>query len=136
MGQSFKFISCLSSEFCRDYHCMLQGHHSVIRASQCTEHWVSAIQNILRIDPCALILAFKRTFILNKSPPERVKETSPLGSGNSRSLEDIIKQARMGLGQQDIQAADNLNRNPGLIFTDAKKQCLFIQSHSAAEADG
>lgn len=38
-----------------------------------------------------------------------MKETSPLGSGNSRSLEDIIKQARMGLGQQDIQAANNLN---------------------------
>lgn len=52
MGQSFKFISCLSSEFCRDYDCMLQDPHSVIRASQCTEHWVRAIQNI-KIDPCA-----------------------------------------------------------------------------------
>ena len=66
MGQSFKIISCLSSEFCRDYHCMLQGHHSVIRASQCTEHWVSAIQNI-KIDPYALILAFKRKiFVIYK----------------------------------------------------------------------
>ncbi len=42
----------------------------------------------------------------------------------------------MGLGQQDSQAADNLNRNPGLIFTDKKQCLLFIQSHSAAEADG
>ena len=42
---------------------------------------------------------------------ERVKETSPLGSGNSRSLEDIIKQARLGLSHQDNKAADNLNMN-------------------------
>ena len=42
---------------------------------------------------------------------ERVKETSPLGSGNSRSLEDIIKQARLGLSHQDNKAADNLNLN-------------------------
>ena len=48
MGQSFKFLSCLSSEACTDYHCMLQGRgrRSVIRASQCTAHWVSAIQNV------------------------------------------------------------------------------------------
>lgn len=64
MGQSFKIISCLSSEFCRDYDCMLQGHHSVIRASQCTEHWVSAIQNI-KIDTYALPLAFKSFYLQN-----------------------------------------------------------------------
>ena len=48
MGQSFKFLSCLSSEACTGYHCMLQGRgrRSVIRASQCTEHWVSASQNV------------------------------------------------------------------------------------------
>ena len=125
MGQSFKFLSCLSSEACTGYHCMLQGRgrRSVIRASQCTEHWVSASQNVS--------VAFKY-LLLTKLPSERVKETSPLGSGNSRSLEDIIRQA--GLGQQDIKAADNLNRKPGLIFYCKPTLLgLFIQSH--AEAD-
>ena len=127
MGQSFKFLSCLSSEACTGYHCMLQGRgrRSVIRASQCTEHWVSAIQTQ------NFSFAFKY-LLLNKLPSERVKETSPLGSGNSRSLEDIIRQA--GLGQQDIKAADNLNWKPGLIFYCKPTLLgLFIQSH--AEAD-
>ena len=77
-------------------------------------------------------LHLKEYFLLTEILSERVKETSPLGSGNSRSLEDIIRQA--GLGQQDIKAADNLNLKPGLIFyCKPTFQCLFIQSH--AEAD-
>ena len=37
------------------------------------------------------------TILTESPPPERVKETSPLGSGTSRSLEDILRQARLEL---------------------------------------
>ena len=131
MGQSFKIISCLSSEFCRDYDCMLQGHHSVIRASQCTEHWVSAIQNI-KIDTYALPLAFKSFYLQNllQRGWRRLRRLALATVGPWRT-----SSSRRGWGWASRTSRQLIIWiwKPGPIT--AKKQCLFIQSHSAAEAE-